>query len=228
MQMYAEVVDNEIIEISSRPTWYYPIDHSDYPGEEITDDSIYIQGGLNPDENAACWCPVSNEEKPSYDPETEYAPKQKSQSEWEIKSDRVIRTWYASEAKSLSTVQEETCNDVNGECSRRVSQGISYTFPDGSTGTIQLRNNDDAINVLGLAAGGLALVVEGDTSTTTPFRDEQNVIHEMTGPEFVEMGEVGRKWKQNNIKAAWQHKDEIRAYTIVEDVQNHDMTLYWP
>ncbi|MFB6215001.1 MAG: hypothetical protein ABEI54_03940, partial [Candidatus Bipolaricaulia bacterium] len=122
--MYAKVSADKIIETGNRPNWYYPKDHDTYPGDLITDDSIYRKGGLT--EGSAGWFLVSDEEKPNYNPETENPPEPKPKNQWRIESDRVVRTWSAPEAKSLSNRKDYLLARADDKYLDSLSRGFAY------------------------------------------------------------------------------------------------------
>ena len=112
--MSAKVQNNTILETGRRPEWRYPLDHATNPGEIITDDSIYRAGGIDPESDAAGWYTISDENKPSFDPATEHPPQPKPQSEWEIKSDRVVRTWNAPVALTQDELDQREESRIRG------------------------------------------------------------------------------------------------------------------
>lgn len=225
--MYAKIVNNEIIKLGSRPSWYYPKNHPNYPGEQITDDSVFIQGGLIPDPGASCFYPISNEEKPTHDPEIEYIPKQKTQNEWEIKSDRVIIKWDMPVAKTLDIVKSEKCTKINQKRDQMQSLSLEYSFPDGETGHIQRRDQKDERNIQGIASAAISLVVIGDTTNQIHFTDEDNIKHLMTGSEGIQFGLFVQQDYANLHDNARQHKDAVNALSTVNEVKNYDYLIGW-
>ena len=68
---------------------------------------------------------------------------------------------------------------VDDERDTRIAQGKPHTFPDGLSGTVQLRNERDTGNVNAVATSGTALVIAGDTQARVVFRDAQGAVAAM-------------------------------------------------
>lgn len=117
---------------------------------------------------------------------------------------------------------------VNNLRDSKIAQGKTYDFPDGTTGTVQLRNLEDKTNVQGLGSNALELKVEGDTTTTIPFRDMENTSHEMTADEMIQMGKTVSSFVQENYIVSWNHKDNIEECTTLDELENYDITINWP
>lgn len=66
---------------------------------------------------------------------------------------------------------------VDAERDRRITQGKPHRFPDGTTGTVQLRHERDTGNINAVATSGTALVIAGDTQARVAFRDAEDVTH---------------------------------------------------
>lgn len=108
-----------------------------------------------------------------------------------------------------------------------IAQGMSYNFSDGTTGTVQLRDLKDMSNIQSLSTNGLKLKVVGDTTTTIPFRDTENIQHMLTGDELVDMGEKAVQFSQSYYIVAWNHKDAIEAIGNLSDLENYNINTNW-
>jgi hypothetical protein len=131
------------------------------------------------------------------------------------------------DAAELDTAKTTKRQAVTNERNRRIVQGLVYTFPDGVTGTIQLRPTDVG-NVNGVATKGNALLQKGDTTTTQPFRDKENATHTLTPQQAVDMGIAVSDRVEAIYQASWDHKDAIAALTTVADVDAYDISTGWP
>lgn len=138
---------------------------------------------------------------------------------------------------SAEVVAGELLDRVEFERDKRVAAGVSYTFPDGVSGTIQTRDEKDFRNINGVAARGLALVVRADVETTLIFRDKENVDHALTGDQAVALGEAVHARVEDIYKVAWSHKTAIQAIlgddTLAEAekraaLSGYDLTIGWP
>ena len=118
---------------------------------------------------------------------------------------------------------------VDDERDTRIAQGKPHTFPDGLSGTVQLRNERDTGNVNAVATSGSALVIAGDTQARVVFRDAQDVTHPLSGEEAVAFGLAVMAWVSAHYAAAWAHKDAIKAMqTAGEDIADYDLSQGWP
>jgi len=118
----------------------------------------------------------------------------------------------------------------------KIAAGFRYQFPDG-WGTAQVRNEKDMTTITGLGVIGLELVSLGDSETTLPFRDEENVEHVMNGTQMLDFGRAFRSWWKEMFANGWMHKDAIgniaadEAKTAVEKimaVNSYDFSGGWP
>ncbi len=120
---------------------------------------------------------------------------------------------------------------VDDERDTRIAQGKPHTFPDGLSGTVQLRNERDTGNVNAVATSGTALVIAGDAQARVVFRDAQDVTHPLSGEEAVAFGLAVMAWVSAHYAAAWAHKDAIRQFADAADLEalaDYDILSGWP
>ncbi len=120
---------------------------------------------------------------------------------------------------------------VDTERDRRIAQGKPHTFPDGLSGTVQLRNERDTGNVNAVATSGTALVIAGDAQARVGFRDAEDVTHPLSGEEAVAFGLAVMAWVSAHYAAAWAHKDAIRLLAEGADLEalaDYDLQSGWP
>jgi len=120
---------------------------------------------------------------------------------------------------------------VDTERDRRIAQGKPHTFPDGLSGTVQLRNERDTGNVNAVATSGTALVIAGDAQARVGFRDAEDVTHPLSGEEAVAFGLAVMAWVSAHYAAAWAHKDAIRLLAEGADLEalaDYDLKSGWP
>lgn len=120
---------------------------------------------------------------------------------------------------------------IDAERDRRIAQGKPHAFPDGLTGTVQLRNERDTGNVNAVATSGTALVIAGDTQARVAFRDAEDVSHLLSGEEAVAFGLAVMAWVSAHYAAAWAHKDAIRLLAEGADLEalaDYDIQTGWP
>ena len=129
--------------------------------------------------------------------------------------------------ETIEAAQSRRKAEVDAMRVSKLAQGLYYGFPDGQ-GTIQLRNESDFRNVQGIASSGQALIVAGDSSTTLSFRDAENVTHELTGQQALQMGLAVSAFISAHYKASWTHKDAISALTTPAAVGRYNLATGWP
>lgn len=120
---------------------------------------------------------------------------------------------------------------IDVERDRRIAQGKPHTFPDGLTGTVQLRSERDTGNVNAVATSGTALVIAGDAQARVVFRDAEDVSHPLSGEEAVAFGLAVMAWVSAHYAAAWAHKDAIRLLADNADLEalaDYDLQTGWP
>lgn len=135
---------------------------------------------------------------------------------------------FSDQQDAFDKFTKEKCAEIDAERDKLISRGMSYDFPDGETGTIQLRDLTDHRNIQGLGSNGLKFKVVGDTESKLPFRDEENNEHSLDGDQLVAMSDTVSSWVQGHYSNAWAHKDNVRALDSVEDIIDYDFSDGWP
>ncbi|MFP5466660.1 MAG: hypothetical protein ACLGG8_03920 [Gammaproteobacteria bacterium] len=134
----------------------------------------------------------------------------------------------AAQAAARARQLEVALSGVDAERDARIARGKPHTFPDGTTGTVQLRHERDSVNINAVATAGTALVAAGSTDTVS-FRDAEDVTHTLTGVEAVQFGLAVMQWVSAHYAAAWAHKDAIKAMQAAgEDITGYDLSQGWP
>jgi hypothetical protein len=92
---------------------------------------------------------------------------------------------------------------------------------------------DDQVNLLGLynaAVARLQLASQGDVAQAahiTIFRDEDNVDHQLTPSQIVELWSKGAAWVSLVYQASWNLKDIEREHGL-EIMHDYFDPRYWP
>ena len=134
----------------------------------------------------------------------------------------------AAQAAARARQLEVALSGVDAERDARIARGKPHTFPDGTTGTVQLRHERDSVNINAVATAGTALVAAGSDGTVA-FRDAEDVTHTLTGAEAVQFGLAVMQWVSAHYAAAWAHKDAIKALQAAgEDIAGYDLSQSWP
>lgn len=94
---------------------------------------------------------------------------------------------------------------INAERERRISSGATVTVT--GVGDIPVQGRDvDIRNLQGLGLMALARVSSGDTTTLTTFRDADNVDHDLTPPQVLELVQNAAAAAEAIIQASWTIK----------------------
>lgn len=101
---------------------------------------------------------------------------------------------------------QPTEQDVNQERSRRVAAGTVVSVEGYGNVALQGRQ-EDQITLGNLAQISMFRIQQGDTTTTTKFRDRDNVDHFLTPPQIVDMWAKGTQWVSDIYAASWDVKD---------------------
>ena len=134
----------------------------------------------------------------------------------------------AAQAAARARQLEVALSGVDAERDARIARGKPHTFPDGTTGTVQLRHERDRVNINAVATAGTALVAAGSTDTVS-FRDAEDVTHTLAGTEAVQFGLAVMQWVSAHYAAAWAHKDAIKAMQAAcFYIIGYDLSQGWP
>ncbi|MBW3099272.1 hypothetical protein, partial [Pseudohoeflea coraliihabitans] len=119
-------------------------------------------------------------------------------------------TWdgsaYSDPPGHADKVQAKRRAGVNAERTRRLLAGKAFNVtgygtvhPDGSIATQTILNRQ--------AAKAKAMQADNDASASLVFRDVQNVIHQLTPSQMLELVDLGSAWVEATYKASWDIKD---------------------
>lgn len=98
--------------------------------------------------------------------------------------------------------------DVNAERDRRVRAGKTFTVT-GHPDPIPVQGDPTTqMNLMALAQAAQARMAQGDTTTITPYRDDANVIHDLTPPQVFELWSLGAAYVSAIYQASWALKDD--------------------
>lgn len=110
---------------------------------------------------------------------------------------------------------------------------ILITFPDTSTGNIQLRNNNDLHVLENLHSQALNYVISGSPTTSMMIRTLENINKTITASQMVSICKSIFETKEPLMTDRCIHKDAIRALNnditkTAIDIANYDITTGWP
>lgn len=118
------------------------------------------------------------------------------------------------EAEALAQAKAEKRDQIDRWRKAAEAQGFTYTFPDSTTGTVQIRHTDDKANITGLVMGAQA-----NPTGAFEFRDGEDVSHDLTAAEVMAMGTAVQGFITGNYATAWALKDQVEAATTVAAVE---------
>jgi hypothetical protein len=114
---------------------------------------------------------------------------------------------------------------IKVERERRQQAGLSYLFPDGATGTIQTRDEQDLLNINGQVTAALVLSAQGYTAPMLAFRDSENVTHAMTPAQMIAMGMAASQFVSATYAAKWAHDEAIKQW---DGIAAYNVATGWP
>lgn len=91
--------------------------------------------------------------------------------------------------------------------------GLSYVFSD-STGTVQT-DSESIRNIQALTTTALILKDRGAITAVLPFRDTENIVHQMTPLEMIDLGLAVQTFISETYAWAWGKKSEINSATTI-------------
>lgn len=103
-------------------------------------------------------------------------------------------------------VAEITEADITRERSRRIAEGVVVSVEGYGDVALQGRP-EDQVTLGNLAQISLLRIQQGDTTTITKFRDKDNVDHDLTPHQIVDMWVKGTQWASSVYEASWDVKD---------------------
>ena len=99
-----------------------------------------------------------------------------------------------------------TGEQVNRERDRRVRLGTDFALTGGPT--VAVAGDDQTkVNLHAMALAAKARMDAGDVATLTPYRDENNAIHNLTPPQLFELWSMGSAYISAIYQASWVLKD---------------------
>lgn len=108
--------------------------------------------------------------------------------------------------------------------------GMPFEFPDGK-GTVQTRNEVDIINILGQAVVAMSCSVTGETAGLIPFRDAENVTHDMTPAQLLQMAMAALAFVSDTYAKKWriekQFDELVDNGATDEEIMNFDFSTGW-
>lgn len=207
--LYGKMQDDKVIDTFSRPIWYFD-DGSKVDDQYLAEhENIYpINTTLNVDINSRLFIAVENDKSAFVLDKTR----------------NVIENYYSYVERSFEDVLQTSLMTINTIRDSKIYSNIFYEFPDGITGTIQIRDGNDLANLRSL--GFNAAILNPDNEFH--FVDAENQLHILLSNDILDM----IKFVENKIQIIYKinhyHKSKIRLITNINDLINYDFDYGWP
>lgn len=120
-----------------------------------------------------------------------------------------------------ATEQEARRAGVNAERDRRINAGATISVTGYGDIPVQGRPGDQ-INLIALGDTAKELAAAGQTGAVIPFRDTNNVVHDLTPDQVIEMVATAKQHVSAIYAASWALKD---AESVPIDYDNDQ---HWP
>lgn len=115
-----------------------------------------------------------------------------------------------------------TARMVDEERDRRIQVGT--TFAVAGYGDIRVAGDSTTTrNLQGLVTAAQIRVGAGDVTTLTPYRDEDNIIHQLTPLQMIDLWSQAAAFVSALFQSAWTLKDDPAGIP-----SNFTDGVYWP
>ena len=120
--------------------------------------------------------------------------------------------------KSLEQVKQEKKQEIDYLRLQREQAGMPWFEND----IVQLRNERDFLNILGLCSKAILLKNSGIEDPVLPFQAESNITRFLTPDEMLDLGTSAMAYASEGYQIAWELKrlvDEAETKEVVEAIQ---------
>lgn len=120
-------------------------------------------------------------------------------------------------AEQLAVAVDWALNRLDSELAQKLKEGVSYTFPDGTTGTVPISIPDDASRLTPLYLRAERAARAGETMTFV-VTDQEGVSHDLSVSEMLGWGDTFITSGMARYKEWRDNKDEILSLDDPRDV----------
>ncbi len=131
-------------------------------------------------------------------------------------------------AVTLESARAEKRTAVNFLRDEKISEGLSYLFPDGLTGVVDMSEQSDFDNLQALTTLAQVLHAEGETTPVITFMDSEDQAHSLTPGQMIELGVSVTQQVAVIYAASWPIKASIKAAATIAEVEAVDISTGWP
>jgi len=145
---------------------------------------------------------------------------------WTLKQFVPFSTWNGSKwILSRPLVIANKSVEVGVVREAKIAAGIPYQFPDRQ-GTIQTRSLIDVRNIQTNVTTAIILKGAGEIRSVMVFRDQENVLHQMTPDQMLQMAVYIANFGQAIYNRSWELKDAVEGMTT-EQIVAFDVEANW-
>ena len=125
------------------------------------------------------------------------------------------RTATGETVKALRDIEkeEQARVSINYTREKNITSGMEYTFPDGRKGIVDIKNDRDILNIIGIGAMATQLQIAGDTTTKLYYTDETDITHEMAATDAALFGIAFFQWYAGIYRDSWAEKGNLKKST---------------
>ncbi len=117
---------------------------------------------------------------------------------------------------------------INAQRDEKIFAGLSYLFPDGSSGTVDMREQSDFDNLQALTTLAQVLHAEGEAAPVITFVDAEDQAHNLTASQMIELGVAVTQRVAAIYAASWPKKASVKSATTIAEVNAVDISAAWP
>lgn len=131
-------------------------------------------------------------------------------------------------AVTLESVKAEKRLAINAKRDERIFAGVTYSFPDGLTGTVDTREQSDFDNLQALTTLAQVLEANGETGAVITFVDAEDEAHSLTPSQMIDLGITVTQQIANIYAVSWPMKESVKAAATIAEVNAVDISAGWP
>ncbi len=129
---------------------------------------------------------------------------------------------------TLESAKADKRLEINRMRDDKIFQGLSYSFPDGTTGIVDTREQPDFDNLQALTTLAQVLQSNGETGAVITFVDAQDQAHALTPAQMIDLGVAVTQRVAAVYAASWPMKVAVKAATTIGEIDAIDITTGWP
>lgn len=130
-------------------------------------------------------------------------------------------------AVTLQSAKADKRMAVNFLRDEKIFKGLTYLFPDGLTGVVDMSEQSDFDNLQALTTLAQVLHAGGETAAVITFVDAEDQAHSLTPSQMIELGVAVTQQVAAIYAASWPIKASIKAATTIAEVETINISTGW-